>query len=372
MKDFYWYWLCNIPGIGTMKRKHLLEWFHVPENIYKADYKELKQCNTLTDANIEALVAARENKEIYKSFVQLKEKNVCFFHIGSQEYPESLYQLYDYPIGLYGKGSFPKAEEPVVAVVGARSCSEYGKTLAWKFSEVFAQMGICVVSGMARGIDTAAHQGCLAGGGRTYAVLGCGVDICYPRENIELYMEIQKHGGVMSEYALGTPPAAGQFPVRNRIISGIADAVIVVEARKRSGSFITVDQALEQNKDVFVMPGRIGDALSEGCNHLMKQGAQIMTEPEDILQSSAIMRKISARKTVKKYFSNEKSQKNGLATEKDMVYSCLNLYPKSLDIIIEETGLDIAVVNRSILDMQLEGLVKEISKNCYVRNDLWI
>lgn len=370
MEDFYWYWLCNIPGIGTMKRKHLLEQFHAPENIYKADYKALRQCSVLTDSNIEALAAARENKQIYKSFMQLKEKNVWFLHIGSREYPENLYQLYDYPIGLYGKGSFVKTEEPIVAVVGARSCSEYGRTLAWKFSEVFAQMGICVVSGMARGIDTAAHQGCLAGGGRTYAVLGCGVDICYPRENIELYMEIQRYGGLLSEYPLGTPPVAGQFPVRNRIISGMADAVIVVEARKRSGSFITVDQALEQNKDVFVMPGRIGDALSEGCNYLIQQGAQMMTEPENILQSSAIMQKISAQKNVKTCFSEEKSKKNGLATEKDMVYSCLNLYPKSLDIIIEETGLDIAAINRSILDMQLEGLVKEVSKNCYVRNNL--
>lgn len=369
-EDFYWYWMCNIPGIGTIKRIRLLEWFESPKKIYLADKKALKQCQVLTAANIEALETAKRNKAVYNSFTELKEKGIWFLHLENREYPENLLQLYDMPVGLYCKGSLAEGKDPLVAVVGARSCSEYGKKMAWKLSEAFAGMGIGIVSGMARGIDTAAHNGCMAGGGRTYAVLGCGVDICYPEENIQLYMDIQKQGGLLSEYSLGTPPSPWQFPVRNRIISGIADAVIVVEARKRSGSLITVDQALEQNKDVFVVPGRAGDVLSEGCNHLIKQGAQIITEPEDIFQSSRIMQKISAKKIPVKHCLKEKSEKISLASEKNMVYSCLDLYPKSLDYIIEETGLEIAVINRSILELQLEGKVKEISKNCYVRDDL--
>ena len=229
-----------------------------------------------------------------------------------------------------------------------------------------------MVSGMASGIDTAAHEGCIAGGGRTVAVLGNGVDICYPRENIRLYMQIQEKGTILSEYPPGTVPAAGRFPVRNRIISGISDAVIVVEARKRSGSLITADAALEQNRDVYVVPGNIGQPLSEGCNELIKQGAIVITKPEDIFQTKALKDKIFMNKTVGKGEEKEKIQKKFLATPKDMVYSCFDLYPKSLDELLAETGLEIADLNQMILEMQLEGLITEISKNCYVRNDLEI
>lgn len=326
----------------------------------------------MTAANIETVLKSRNEEEIYESFINLKNKGIVFLHQNSKNYPKRLAQLYDIPYGLYCKGKPVRKEGAVVAVVGARGCSEYGKRAAWTLAKEFAHMGIAVVSGMAAGIDTAAHQGCIAGGGSTYAVLGCGVDICYPRENIQLYMQIQRNGCLLSEYTPGTPPVPGRFPVRNRIISGMADAVVVVEARKRSGSLITVDQALEQNKDVFVVPGRIGEALSEGCHELIKQGAQIITEPQDILQSSLVKENIPMQKSPLNCSIKKQSEKNALATKKNMVYSCLNLYPKSLDIIIEETGLERAVVNQTILEMQLEGIVCEVSKNCYVRNNLEI
>ena len=369
-EDFYWYWICNIPGIGNIKIKRLLEEFQSPYNIYGADEQHIKQTGILTAPDMEQLKSSRKDDNIYKSFIKLYDKGIEFIHIGSESYPKNLCQLYDAPIGLYCKGSLKQINAPTVAVVGARGCSEYGRAAAYKLAGAFAQMGINVVSGMALGIDTASHKGCLDAGGRTYAVFGCGVDICYPRANIQLYMDIQRNGCLLSEYAVGTPPTAGRFPVRNRIISGIADAVVVVEARKRSGSLITVDQALEQNKDVFVVPGRISDPLSEGCNYLISQGAQVILEPENIMQSSEIKRKISTFCGAEKRVPQEKTKKIKLASEKDMVYSCLDLYPKNLDIIIEETGFDMAVVNRCIIDMQLEGLVKEISKNCYVRNNL--
>ena len=194
----------------------------------------------------------------------------------------------------------------------------------------------------------------------------------YPRENIRLYMQIQEKGTILSEYPPGTVPAAGRFPVRNRIISGISDAVIVVEARKRSGSLITADAALEQNRDVYVVPGNIGQPLSEGCNELIKQGAIVITKPEDIFQTKALKDKIFMNKTVGKGEEKEKIQKKFLATPKDMVYSCFDLYPKSLDELLAETGLEIADLNQMILEMQLEGLITEISKNCYARNDLEI
>lgn len=368
--EFYWYWLCNIHGIGNVKIKKLLERFDTPKDLYAADEESVRQSGVLTSSDIENFKNSRKDRNIYESFVKLHEKGIYFIHMGSDEYPKNLYQLYDAPAGLYCKGTLNRINAPTVAVVGARGCSEYGRAVAFKLAGAFAQMGINVVSGMAFGIDSAAHKGCINAGGTTYAVFGCGVDICYPRDNIQLYMDIQRNGGMLSEYAVGTPPCAGRFPVRNRIISGISDAVVVVEARKRSGSLITVDQALEQNKDVFVVPGRISDPLSEGCNYLISQGAQVLLEPENIMQSSAIMQKISMLNSNGKTVTQEKSKKIKLAREKDMVYSCLDLYPKSQDIIIEETGLDMAVVNRCIIDMQLEGLVKEISKSCYIRNNL--
>lgn len=315
-EDFYWYWLCNIPGIGSIRIKRLLECFLTPEGVYHAGRQELEHCRSMTAANIAAVLNSRHEEKIYQDFIGLEKKGIVFLHKDSRNYPKRLEQLYDMPYGLYCKGRAVIEESAVVAVVGARACSEYGKRAAWTLSKEFARMGIAVVSGMAAGIDTAAHQGCIAGGGRTYAVLGCGVDICYPRENIQLYMDIQKNGCLLSEYTTGTPPAAGRFPVRNRIISGMADAVIVVEARKRSGSLITVDQALEQNKEVFVVPGRIGEALSEGCHELIKQGAQMITEPQDILQSSLIKEKIPMQKTPSICGVKEQSGKIVLATKK--------------------------------------------------------
>jgi DNA processing protein len=380
MEDFYWYWLCSIPGIGTVKQHCLLDTIGKPQQIYCADYSTLHMCDKINEADIEKILSSRESSLLHAQYQKLKEKRINIISVNDGFYPDNLHRIYDYPTLLYSKGIKEYINSmPVVAIVGARACTEYGKKIAWNLAKSFAHMGIAVVSGMAAGIDTAAHAGAISGGGKTYAVLGCGVDICYPQENIELYMQIQKNGMLLSEYKPGTTPNPGLFPKRNRLISGMADAVVVVEAGKKSGSLITVDQALEQNKDVFAVPGRIGDTLSIGCNNLIKLGAAPITVPEDILQCSAVAEKISLSKNgaysaengeflCSFEVNNKKSNKNNLATEKDMVYSCFNLYPKNLNYIIEETGLDIAVVNQYILELQLEGKVSETAKNCYVRN----
>ena len=164
--------------------------------------------------------------------------------------------IYDYPYIIYYKGRLPQSDVPSVAIVGARNCTEYGRSVAGRFAEDFADMGIQVISGMALGIDAAAQKGAVRKGGYSMAVLGCGVDICYPRTNIELYTQLESNGGIISEYSPGTPPKAGLFPMRNRIISAMSDALIVVEAKQKSGSLITADQALDQNRDVYVVPGR--------------------------------------------------------------------------------------------------------------------
>ena len=201
-----------------------------------------------------------------------------------EEFPEKLRQIKNPPEGIYVRGQLPAEDKPTVAIIGARRCSTYGREMAEWFAGELAAAGVQVVSGMAAGVDGIAQRASLRAGGRSFGVLGCGTDICYPTDNRDLYETLQKRGGILSEYAPGTPPDAFHFPMRNRIISGISDAVLVVEAKERSGTLITVDFALEQGREVFVLPGRITDSLSAGCNRLLRQGAGIALSPKDILE----------------------------------------------------------------------------------------
>jgi DNA processing protein len=216
-------------------------------------------------------------------------------------------------------------------------------------------------------------------------VLGGGVDVCYPRENIGLYTTLARKGGIISEYLPGFNPRKGTFPERNRLISGLADIVIVVEARKKSGSLITVDHALEQNKEVMAVPGRVNEPLSAGCNELIKSGAMMITCAEDIRNADAVQRWVERYADSKKNnLGTRQSQcnddiendlqvnleTNPLASVKNLVYSTTNLYPKDIDTIISESGLDISVVSEQLFELQLSGAIKEVGKNCYVRSGL--
>lgn len=201
-----------------------------------------------------------------------------------REYPHRLLEIPQAPKQLYVRGRLPEEGVPSVAIIGARDCSYYGQEVAKRLGKLFGENGIQVISGMARGIDGIGQQAALQAGGSSFAVLGCGADICYPRQNQDLYDRLCKQGGVISEYEWGTPPRAGNFPPRNRIVSGLADAVIVVEARKKSGTLITVDMALEQGKEVYAVPGRMVDDLSSGCNYLIKNGAGILLDMEEFME----------------------------------------------------------------------------------------
>ena len=379
--DYYWYWLCNIPGIGRRKITSLLDGLGSAKAIYGADDRTLRSIYGIEDRECRLISDSRADKSIYNEFLELEKHGVRFVHRESDDYPERLRHIHDSPVGLYVRGKLVDDNRITVAIIGARGCTDYGRQVAYEFGKSFAYMGIQVVSGMALGIDGAGQRGCLDGGGFSVGVLGCGADICYPRENIDLYTRLVESGGIISEYPLGMNPLSGFFPERNRIISGLSDVVIVVEARQKSGSLITVDQALEQNKEIMAVPGRIGDPLSKGCNELIKMGAMVITCPEDIKQSSVVERWMESYVAGKKYFDDDKTQCNGdidtkfsldsainsLASAKNMVYSQTNLYPKDLDTISKETGLDVTVVSQLLLDLQLQGVIREVSKNCYVR-----
>ena len=210
------------------------------------------------------------------------EQEISYYPKDHPAYPDRLRTIPDAPAGLYVKGSLPQAGKSL-AIVGARDCSEYGRYVAGAFAEEAARAGIQIISGMARGIDSAAQKAALNAGGKSFAVLGCGVDICYPSSQRDLYETLCSRCGVLSPYAPGSPPLARQFPPRNRIISGLADAILVVEARQKSGTLITVDMALEQGREVYVVPGRITDRLSDGCNRLLAQGAAPALSPAQLV-----------------------------------------------------------------------------------------
>ena len=231
----------------------------------------------------QALLNARR-QEPERIEEELAQAGISFVSALEEGFPDKLREIPDPPFGIYYKGKMPGEKEPAAAIIGARLASGYGREQARRFGRQISARGIAVISGMARGIDGIAQKAALDAGGKSYAVLGCGVDICYPEENRELYERLQQQGGVLSEYPPGMQPIAKLFPPRNRIISGLSDLVLVIEARKRSGTLITVDMALEQGREVYALPGRVSDALSDGCNRLIRQGAGPATCPQDILE----------------------------------------------------------------------------------------
>lgn len=279
------YWFGNLEGVGVATGTKLIQYFGSIEKIYEASYEELEQCHVLSKDCIEKIVVSREEIQRKENWKKLQERNIHFCSFfGEDEYPQELKKIYPPPMNLYYKGELPKEENLSIAIVGARECTYYGRDMARMFAFRLAEAGVQVISGMARGIDGWAHQGALESGGKTFAVLGNGVEICYPKEHRKLYQSIINRGGILSEYEPWLMAKPQFFPMRNRIISGLSQGILVVEAREKSGSLITADQALEQGKDVFVVPGRIGDKLSEGCNRLIRQGAIPVLSPQDILE----------------------------------------------------------------------------------------
>lgn len=386
LEDYYWYWYCNIPRIGAVKLRKLLTIFESPKQVYKAEEKIFNELGLLTEKDISNIIESKRDEQIYKEFVNVRKLGIHFTYPGKEDYPERLLHIYDYPMCLYYYGKLPDDDKPTVAIVGSRQNTVYGYNIASVFAKSFARLGIQVISGLAKGIDGAAHIGALKVGGYTCGVLGCGVDICYPRENIELFTKMKQEGCILSEYPVNTPPRPAQFPVRNRIISGLSDVVIVVEARKKSGSLITVDAALEQNKEVMVVPGRIGDSLSEGCNELIKLGAAIITRPEDILEIESIRSKIdnngythtnnsieisdneiNVKAGVKTAGKKSSVQEFELATPKNMLYSCVDLYPVGINELLEKTGLSLQQISSALVELEIEGKIEEVANNCYAR-----
>lgn len=356
----YLYWLCQVPVLGAVSIHRLWEQCGSFEAIYNIEGKEFKDKHLLSANDAGCLDNWKEKLPIaVQEYHNLKQRGIRFVSVLDDEYPKRLAYISANPIGLYVKGKLPDDSIPTVAIIGARSCSNYGKQTAEYMGSALSRSGIQVVSGLAAGIDGAGHRGAVREGMPTYGVLGCGINICYPKEHYSLYESMISCGGVLSECMLNEAPAPKNFPMRNRIISGLSDALLVVEAREKSGSLITVEFALDQGKEVFAIPGAITDQLSQGCNRLIKAGAGLVTSPDDILDFFQI-------KNEKMLTVQEKNAKS-LAKNEKMLYSCLDLKPKYIDQIVMESGLNIGACMSGLLELELGGYAVQTASHYYAR-----
>lgn len=355
----YWVWLSSLHSMGNVRKRQLLESFNSPYDIWNADKTSLQKTGILTPEALTALEDEAAKNEAVKIVEDAYRFNIGIVSLNDPDYPDYLKNIHDPPIVLYIKGKLDGLH-PAIGIVGSRNASTYGRDIAEHFAGALAQCGLTVVSGMARGIDTHAHMGALKGGGKTAAVLGCGLDNVYPSENRKLMEEIEAAGVVMSEYPPGTKPLARHFPARNRIISGLSMGVVIVEAGERSGSLITTDFALEQGREVFSVPGNIDSINSKGTNKLIKEGANMVTCVDDILQELNISVKtgIDYASEIKSEISLEMLR--GLDSEERQLARQLSSKPVHIDSLVGKHGASIQKINAVMTMLELKGVAEQL------------
>lgn len=358
----YAYWLANVPGINPAKIQALYQVGSCAEEIYGMTWSQLKKIEGLHEDDAKAIHKSHREWDVDEKWFSLMEQGIGFVSLEQEEYPRKLRPIQNPPFALYYIGNLPDPNKKTVAIVGARGRSAYGCEVTKRFSKVLSDHGVQVVSGLAKGIDGDAHKGALEGREETFAVLGSGVDVCYPADHCYLYQKIIDHGGILSEYPPNTPPAQWRFPARNRIISGLCDCVVVMEAKEKSGSLITADLAMEQGKDVYALPGRITDPLSQGCNKLIRQGAGIVESVEDFLKDLDILTEMSG---VQMDF-----RKNLLEKDELLVYSLTDFRPIGVAELMEKTNLPIIRLLEILERLDRMGFIKETFTNYYIRTIL--
>ena len=338
----------------------LIERFGGPEAIFEASEEELKSVEPLTDKG-RARVMSPVPAAIERDIKMAEETGITLLPISSDEYPASLKAIYDPPILLYVKGNILESDKLSVAIVGSRRANVYGRSLAERIAKDLAARGLAVISGGARGIDTAAHKGTLAAGGRTIAFLGCGIDVNYPAENKKLFEAIAESGAVVSEFPLGSNPEPWRFPPRNRLISGTSLGVLVCQSPEASGALITASYAAEQGKDVYALPGNVDDERNRGCHKLIKDGARLVEGAEDILEELGISEKDDAgERQLALPIESLNDQERAIA-------SLLSLEPMPIDQIIMKSGLSAPMVSGTLTILEMKSVIKRVPGNAYVR-----
>lgn len=369
-QQLLWYAWSKKENIGYKETANLIEYYGSIEAVLRLEADEINSIEWISDSVKTTLLEGIDLDKEYKLYEKLINKDIHFVIKDDVNYPKRLLNMYDPPWYLYYLGELPDENLPTIAIIGARGCSSYGSEAARKLAKELATNKIQVISGLAKGVDGYAHRGALEGKGKTYGVIGSGVNICYPRENFQLFHDIEYQGGIISEYPLDSPALAFHFPVRNRIIAGLSDGILVVEAKEKSGTLITVDCGLEQGKDIYALPGKISDPLSMGCNRLIQNGAKLIQSANDIIDE-----------LVERYpFLNMKGKnkrqesilfEDQVTSEEKLVLMKLGYEPVHFEQLLIDTGLETVKLMEVVFVLQTKGLIKEVSAQYYILHTLF-
>lgn len=355
-------WLNSINGISNRKIDSIFEYFNgSSKDLWDNFEVEKYNLKTLSNKLIAGLSNSKDNFE-EKLLKKLHDENAQIVTLFDENYPRKLKQLSGAPYILYYKGSLKDIDSLSIAVVGSRKATGYGKWAAEKLTRELSQFGVNIISGLASGIDTIAHKTALVNNVKTYGIIGCGINIVYPKSNEKLYCEIvEKGGAVITEYTFGMEPMPNNFHDRNRIISGLSDGVLVVEAQEKSGTLITAGHAANQGKEIFSVPGNIDSFFSKGTNSLIRDGAKITTSINDIVEEILELKeKVNKKQNFIDY--------NELSKQEIIILNCLQSGSKSIFEINEETSLDIKTLLSRLTFLETKGVIKQIAGNRFVLN----
>jgi DNA processing protein len=367
---YYWLALNRIAGVGQVSYARLLERFGSPERVFQADLTALQSIEGLRKTTALAIVKFRRAEKIDRELDRLEQQGVGILTFNDPLYPPLLAKIHDPPPYLYFKGRPSAQDGRSLAVVGSRNGTSYGIRMTERLAWSLSQNRLTVVSGLARGIDTAAHQGTLMAGGRTVAVLGSGLDVIYPPENEKLFHQIIEEGMVCSEFPLGTLPERQNFPIRNRIISGMSLGVMIVEATLRSGSLITARLALDQGREVFAVPGSIESFKSSGTNRLIKQGAKLVEHAQDILEELRFEEPPGV--VEEKAESPDQITRPNLSSGEKQIWELLSQEPLHVNLVARQSQMEISRILSLLLEMELKGLIKQLPGKLFVRREMEI
>lgn len=369
-----------VSGLGSIRIRKLIEQYGSALKVFSLKEKELSAGEILPGNVIRNVVDFPQEEFLKKEGALMRSNDVRVVTFMDENYPRNLLKIYDFPVVLYIKGEMPKEIDCSLAIVGSRWASLYGMNVAEQFAGRLSELGIPIVSGLAKGIDTAAHRGALKAGGRTIAVLGCGLNHIYPAQNEKLFCAISRQGAVVSEFPMDTPPIAHNFPRRNRIISGLSLGTIVVEAALKSGALITADCALEQGREVFAVPGKVDSPTSSGVHNLIKQGAKLITSIEDVLEELQIQ--ISAEMASAPRFmapacqlsGRERNDREGqtpavsLTDEENRVFRCVTNTPIHIDELVNLSGLSAGRAVSMVSQLEIKKLIRQLPGKIFTRN----
>ena len=347
--------LCAIPRMTPPRLRRLVERFESPQAALGATVNDLSSVEGLDERLVNDIRSYRRSERTGAAIARACELGAYSVDFRDERYPSQLAELKGMPAVLFVRGELGDEDRLAVAVVGMRRPSHYGQEVAGKLGHDLARHGVTVVSGMARGVDTCAHRGALAGGGRTLAVLGCGIDTCYPPENRKLAEEIAGQGAVMTEFGPGTEPLAMNFPKRNRVVSGLSRAIIAVEAAERSGVLNTAAWAADQGRDVYAVPGRVTDERSAGTNRLLKEGARPLTAVEDVLRDLGLA------------LHYEERAKLELEDDEKPVLDALTGDPQHVDELCQSLGIPMSVLLGVLMRLEVKGVARQLPGKFFVR-----